>query len=118
MKLKNGWGSDLTFDLTDQRFGRLTALDHVGDGHWRMQCDCGTTKVIDGSPVRRGLVKSCGCLNQGLRTARGLKHGQAQAPIYSVWQAMWARCTKPRHPSFYRYGGRAGFGSVIAGASS
>lgn len=106
MKSEKGWGTALRFNLTGQRFGRLIATAHVGHGHWQVQCDCGTTKTVAGAPLRKGLVSSCGCLNRELRAARSLKHGQARAPIYDVWQAMWARCTKPHNPSFPRYGGR------------
>lgn len=108
MKSQLGWGTDLRFDLTGQRFDRLTVEKHVGKGHWAVRCDCGTEKVVEGTPLRKGLVRSCGCLNRELSAARVRTHGQAQArsAVYMAWQNMWARCTRPSHPSFHRYGGR------------
>lgn len=50
-------------DMTGQRFHRLTVLSADPDrkAHWICLCDCGTRKSINGDPVRRGLVKTCGC---------------------------------------------------------
>ena len=56
-------------DLTNQRYGRLVALNPTdkrsksGSIYWLFQCDCGKQKVIDSNQVRMGLVKSCGCLH-------------------------------------------------------
>lgn len=58
------------YDLTGQRFGRLTALYHVykegrvKDSYWHCRCDCGNElDVLTGSLVQ-GLTKSCGCWNR------------------------------------------------------
>ena len=63
-------------DLTNQRFGRLIALERdlsypKGQGkpvYWKCICDCGTTKSIKGDHLRRGVTRSCGCLSKELRT--------------------------------------------------
>lgn len=54
-------------DLTNNKFGRLLVLrfshkDKHHKAHWYCKCDCGNTKVIAGSSLRRGLSKSCGCV--------------------------------------------------------
>lgn len=53
-------------DLTGQRFGRLLVLERVEvdkkGGYFLCQCDCGNKKVIMGSNLRLGKIKSCGCL--------------------------------------------------------
>ncbi|MEE0989629.1 MAG: hypothetical protein U0L02_09745 [Kandleria vitulina] len=58
-------------DITGDRFGRLMAvkidhreLDSCGnsDYFWECRCDCGNTIVVQGSVLRRGDTKSCGCL--------------------------------------------------------
>lgn len=54
-------------DLTGQRFGRWTVLgfDRCENDRtfWKVKCDCGTEKTIDGRVLRNGKSKSCGCLN-------------------------------------------------------
>lgn len=55
-----------TLDLTGQKFGRLTAVSRVensgGKPHWQCVCVCNQTKVVSTSNLRKGHVKSCGCL--------------------------------------------------------
>lgn len=58
-------------DLTNQRFGRLVALqkgkkDKAWHQHWICQCDCGNIVEVNGDNLRRGLTKSCGCLHSEL----------------------------------------------------
>ena len=53
-------------DITGQRFGKLTVIENVGkiDGrryHWKCLCDCGNEKILEGSVLRSGNTKSCGC---------------------------------------------------------
>lgn len=52
-------------DITNQRFGKLTALEHIGSKRkgalWRCKCDCGSIIEVLGSDLRRGSTQSCGC---------------------------------------------------------
>jgi hypothetical protein len=57
--------------IRNQRFGLLVALEPEqcqAKGKvlrvWRCICDCGNTKLVRGSYLTHGLVKSCGCLNK------------------------------------------------------
>ena len=59
-------------DLTGQRFGRLTALEPTEDRHrtsvvWRCRCDCGTECRVPSDWLRRGVKRSCGCLQDEAR---------------------------------------------------
>jgi hypothetical protein len=56
-------GKDI--DITGQRFARLEVIarESTGSG-WLCRCDCGGTKVTDYNKLRRGLVRSCGCLKE------------------------------------------------------
>lgn len=55
-------------DISNQRFGRLTAIkpttqhDKSGNILWKCRCDCGKICYISGLQMRKGYVKSCGCL--------------------------------------------------------
>lgn len=48
-------------DITGQRFGRLIALEYVGNQKWRTICDCGNEKIVRGDHLRNGATLSCGC---------------------------------------------------------
>ena len=53
-------------DITGQVFGKLTVIECAGklDGRryfWKCQCECGNTVIKEGSSLRSGNTKSCGC---------------------------------------------------------
>lgn len=49
-------------DLTGKTFTRLTVLSYLGDRGWKCVCSCGKEKTVNGSDLRSGNTKSCGCL--------------------------------------------------------
>lgn len=56
-------------DLTNQRFGRLIAIQPTKERRnnsiiWKCQCDCGKICYTSASNLRTGGTKSCGCLKQ------------------------------------------------------
>jgi len=56
-------------DIVGERFHRLVVLSREpNDKHysamWLCRCDCGETKVVQGKALRRGYIKSCGCLRK------------------------------------------------------
>jgi len=66
---KRNTGNKLVKDITGQTFGRLTVTslsekrDDSGGAIWNCRCECGNTKQVRGNSLKRGLVKSCGCLS-------------------------------------------------------
>lgn len=52
-------------DLTNQRFGKLVALEKApsksGKTYWKCQCDCGTIKEVQTGHLKNGTIQSCGC---------------------------------------------------------
>jgi hypothetical protein len=98
-------------DLTGKRFGRLTVLSYQGRPKpsfhvWQCGCDCGNETVIEGSRLKSGKAKSCGCLRRELSAARRLRHGRTDTAEHNTWIGMKGRCYNPANPKFYRYGGR------------
>jgi hypothetical protein len=103
-------------DLTGQRFGRLTVVEHAGIDKWvqmiwRCICDCGGSSVVPGGILRRGHTKSCGCRQiSGLDPNASRKHGHGTrgrlSPTYISWQAMLQRCRDPNSSNWKYYGGR------------
>lgn len=59
-------------DLTDKRFGRLTAVAPTSDRWrtsvvWECRCDCGKTCSVPSSWLTAGIKRSCGCLQDETR---------------------------------------------------
>ena len=59
-------------DLTNQKFGRLTARKMIGTAPgkgaiWRCECECGGIKDVPASRLINSETRSCGCLNKEIR---------------------------------------------------
>lgn len=89
-------------DLTGKKFGRWRVLskgESQGNGAmWNCLCECGTTRLVNGNALRRGTSASCGCTIT--------KHGKKHTRLYNIWGGMKARCYRPTHKWYKRYGGR------------
>jgi hypothetical protein len=64
-----------------ERYGRLLVVSfHCVNHHhhkcFLFRCDCGNEKIITGSSVRNGSIKSCGCLNRDRLRERALPGGE------------------------------------------
>lgn len=56
-------------NIVGKKFNRLTVIEEKGkDKHgsyiWFCQCECGNTIIVDGTSLRNGHTKSCGCLHK------------------------------------------------------
>lgn len=61
------------------------------------RCSCGAEVVLQVGNVRSGNTRSCGCLRRATHTT----HGQAQTPLYKVWENMRQRTSgSPRYPTY------------------
>lgn len=104
-------------DMTGERYGRLVCVAPLGVNPsgssmiWECICDCGnTTKVLRGN-LKKGHVRSCGCLWDESRRQNGLnrkEHGYSHknSKTYMTWEAMRQRCNNPKADWYHRYGGR------------
>lgn len=59
-------------NLAGQSFGMLSVVSFAGRSRlkralWECVCSCGTKTIVNGSNLRSGATKSCGCLNGGER---------------------------------------------------
>lgn len=104
-------------DVTQQRFGKLTALflefrDKHKQAHWMCVCDCGEYKSVNLQALTSGATRSCGCYNRmvasALRQANKLAeiHGLSKHPLYGTWATMKQRCSNPRNKKYPLYGER------------
>ena len=64
-------------DLTNQKFGRLIALEKAPNKNnrtrWKCQCECGKEIVVDTADLRRGHTISCGCFQKEQTSKSSLK---------------------------------------------
>ena len=84
-------------DLTDQRFGILTALllgESAGkpgrrlERRWYCQCDCGSVILAHRGNLMGGRTKSCGCQIPAKLAACNTTHGKSSTPEWQAWATM------------------------------
>lgn len=103
-------------DLTNQKFGRLTAVkfayrDHFNHARWLCVCECGNEKIIDGGSLTSGKTRSCGCLNIEQLHKKGFESNRAKhclwgTRIYRIWKCIKTRCYNSNTKDYELYGGR------------
>lgn len=95
-------------DLKDKRFGRLLVLyddgkrDNDGRVFWNCLCDCGNETEVRSTHLKRGEVKSCGCMQR----ESNLSHGMHKEKIYRTWASMKSRVFNTKNKRYLDYGGR------------
>jgi hypothetical protein len=66
-------GAATTKNMTGKRIGRLVVIGRAGSEQikgdsslalWSCACSCGSNVTVAGAHLRRGSVKSCGCLRR------------------------------------------------------
>lgn len=77
-------------NLAGRRFGRLMVDCRVdgkngaGERLWRCLCDCGATRDLSGSVLKRGRNRSCGCFRRERAGQLNLSHGQSKTLRYEL----------------------------------
>jgi hypothetical protein len=99
-----------SIDISGKKFARWTVLSFHGSVNkkrmWNCICECGTEMKVNGTSLRMGVSKSCGCLSADNVRTRLTKHGMTKHPLFGVWKGMLSRCNNPHAKSFPDYGGR------------
>lgn len=97
-------------DLSNQKFNRLTVIGQVGTKNgcrlWLCRCECGNIKTATTTKLKRGLVKSCGCLNDETRIRTHTTHGGTHTRLYGIWIAMRKRCYYKHSKDYHLYGAK------------
>lgn len=93
------------------RFGLLSIIcetERAGRNRYVLcECNCGNTKVVNYKELRKGKIRSCGCLASRLTSERSMTHGLAKKHLlYGVWKGIKGRCLNPKNPAYPHYGGR------------
>lgn len=93
-------------ELTGLRFGRVLvqrrAASRNGKTRWFCLCVCGADFIALGSNLKRGLTRSCGCLNRDRMSEIGslTTHGMSDSPEYRAWAGMKWRCSNLSNPNY------------------
>lgn len=102
-------------NLIGHKYGLLTVLDRVSNMgreiRWFCKCECGKFSCPQGTGLKSGHTKSCGCLKKLMMTKHGdlidSRHKKRRSPrLYSVWLNMKGRCKNPKLPDYHWYGER------------
>lgn len=106
-------------DCVGKVFGRLTVVSEtlklMPSGRQRStyclcRCECGSEKEVHQNELRRGHVKSCGCLIVDVNKERSTTHGHSTggrgSRVYAAWNSMRDRCCNSNHRQYQYYGGR------------
>ena len=102
-------------NLTGKKFGRLAVVERAAsiiqaNGRkrvaWLCRCDCGHTCTVQADVLKRGGVKSCGCLKAEHNRATWTKHNGSRDRLYGVWTDIKKRCYNPKFKQYKDYGGR------------
>ena len=115
----------LTKDETGNTYGRLTVLAEAERNtgrcvKWICLCDCGAETIVSGDSLRKGMTRSCGCLQHDwakhwapYAAEANITHGHTtgrwdnrESPTHASWHAMKQRCLNPNASNYAYYGGR------------
>jgi len=69
-------------------------------------CECGNIKEVCLSSLKRGLSKSCGCLQKEVSSKLFSTHKMKKSPEYKSWAAMKQRALNPNNNRYTDYGER------------
>jgi hypothetical protein len=98
-------------DMIGNKFGRLIVLSESPTHQakkvmWNCKCECGTLTTVDGTALRSGNTRSCGCHRSDMAALKARTHGASRSPTYRIWESMKKRCFDKSNKDYPSYGGR------------
>ncbi len=102
-------------DMAGRTFGALRVERRDMDrprgaglpSYWICRCECGATKSIAQTSLKRGDSRSCGCLRTQASTTHGLASiKKGRDPRYVILHGMLERCYNANCASYAKYGAR------------
>lgn len=95
-------------DLKGMKFNRLKVVEYVGQSGrrrtmWRCVCDCGNELIVDGTHLRTGHTKSCGCYNRERIGNLNKKTGCTKTKLYYTYRNILNRCYRADNSSHKYY---------------
>lgn len=98
-------------DLTGQRVGKWIVLKRIGTRRkcepiWLCKCDCGNISIVEGTSLRLGKSKSCGCSSGDYKSQKLTKIKNTNKRLCRIFYEMRDRCLNTRLKCYKNYGGR------------
>lgn len=96
-------------NLLGKTFGRLTVVNldnwypKLKQSRWICKCICGNEVIVLGNNLKRGIAKSCGCLQKERASKANTIHGGRGTRLYGIWKGMRQRCNDKNNKN---YGGK------------
>jgi len=95
-------------NIIGYKYNKLLVLSEVPKKNYNKRrvsciCDCGNLHEVDMIELRKGSIKSCGCLRS---LPSNKTHGLTGDRIYKVHSNMLTRCKNKNSKDFKNYGGR------------
>lgn len=98
-------------NLINKKFNKLLVIEETESRvtpkgakvvQWICLCECGNKTIVTANNLKRGHIKSCGCLKGG-----NYKHNCSNNNrLYNIWSNMKQRCSNPNNRSYKDYGAR------------
>ena len=84
-----------------------------GIAKWSAVCDCGNVVTIQGSKIRTGETRSCGCFRADRASQTKRKHGEAgvsgiRSREYNAWSHAKQRCFNENSKEYIKWYGSRG----------
>ena len=92
-------------NIKGKKFNKLKVKKYVGNSKWLCKCDCGNEKIVLGSNLKNGCVKSCGCLRVDVMrniSKLNITHGDTGTNFYHKWENIKNRCNNKNVPIYKR----------------
>lgn len=100
-------------NIAGKTYGRLLVIkrvenDNTNHSQWQCLCACGNYVNVRTFNLKKGNIKSCGCLKkeQDKVNLRKPTHRKTHTRIYNIYHNMKQRCYNPNNTGYYRYGKR------------
>lgn len=96
-------------DVTGFRFGRLLVIDKIIENKTTFcvcKCDCGNITKQKFSVIKRGDIKSCGCLGKEVYSKGTPTHNLYYTRLHHIYFGMKDRCYRKTSPGYKNYGAR------------
>ena len=95
-------------DETGNVYSFLTVVRESGSNksgqiRWLCLCRCGKETNVEGTSLRLGRVKSCGCQSPKFNSEKVKTHGLSRTRTYKIWAGMKRRCISPTSEKNHLY---------------
>jgi len=97
-----------------EKYNRLTLIKELEKIKYKYgtrrqflcRCECGNEKIVLLDHLKRGNIKSCGCLKSEYVSERNTTHGLTKTNAYGSYKKMKRRCLVPSDKDYPNWGGR------------